>query len=314
MTFHRQGLEKNVFIFSTARSGTTWLSEVIATQGRFKIVNEPFNLRWPVKREALGLTDWEELLFPANRPAISRYIESFMYNRDRDVRFKRETPFTDFWHLYTDRIIFKILFAGEDCINWVRDEFNGQIILLLRHPIPVSLSRNKLPRLKSFLTEPYSKNFTAKQLSYAKTIVDDGDHLQTAVLDWCLQNTVRLRSIEPDWLVMSYEQFVIQPDIVVRHLASKLSLPNPEEMMDRVFVASGSTGMSTEESKRLLLDPDQMRQNRMKLIDRWKNKVTLEQETRAFDTLRVFGIDFYERGNLLPKDSYLLTSDCSTIL
>lgn len=38
-TVHRQGPKKNIFIVSTARSGTTWLGELLATQGRFKIVN-----------------------------------------------------------------------------------------------------------------------------------------------------------------------------------------------------------------------------------------------------------------------------------
>lgn len=78
LTFHRQGPGKNVFIFSTARNGTTWLAEIIATQGRFKIVNEPFDLRWPVKRGTLRINDWEELLYPENRPAIKSYIELYL--------------------------------------------------------------------------------------------------------------------------------------------------------------------------------------------------------------------------------------------
>ena len=205
--------------------------------------------------------------------------------------------------------IFKILFAGEDCINWFRDEFNGHIILLLRHPIAVSLSRQKLPRLRSFLMRPYSDNFSRQQLNHAQSVLAEGNHLQSAVLDWCLQNATRLRSIEADWTVLSYEQFVLQPELVVQHFASTLSLPDPEKMMNRVFIASDSTGKSTEESKRVLLNPEQMRRNRMKLIDRWKTKVTLEQEERAFDTLRIFGIDFYEYDNLLPKDSYLIEAN-----
>ncbi len=198
LTFHRQGPGKNVFIFSTARSGTTWLAEIIATQGRFKIMNEPFDPRWPVKRGTLRLDDWEELLYPENRPAIKSHIELYLRSRDRDIRFKPESPFSDFWHLYTNRIVFKILFAGEDCINWARDQFNGHIILLLRHPIPVSLSRRKLPRLRSFLTPPYSDNFSRQQLDHAQSVLDEGEYLQTAVLDWCLQNAIRLRNVEPN--------------------------------------------------------------------------------------------------------------------
>ena len=37
-TVHRQGPQKNIMIFSTARSGTTWLGEILATQGRFKFL------------------------------------------------------------------------------------------------------------------------------------------------------------------------------------------------------------------------------------------------------------------------------------
>ncbi len=222
-------------------------------------MNEPFDLRWPVKRGTLRLNDWEELLYPENRPAIKSYIELYLRSRDRDIRFKRESPFSDFWHLYTNRIVFKILFAGEDRINWARDQFNGHIILLLRHPIPVSLSRRKLPRLRSFLTPPYSDNFSRQQLDDAQSVLDEGEYLQTAVLDWCLQNAIRLRSVEPNWTVLSYEQLVLQPELVVRQLADTLSLPALEKMLNRIFVASGSSGKSTEESRRVLLDPDQMR-------------------------------------------------------
>ena len=137
-------------------------------------------------------------------------------------------------------------------------------------------------------------------------MLDDRDHLQTAVLDWCLQNAIRLQSAELNWTVLSYELLVLQTDFVVQHLADTLCLPSPETIINRIFIASGSTGKSIEESKCGLLNPDQLRQNRIKLVDRWKAKVKSEQVVRAFDTLPVFGTDYYEYGNLLPGDCYIL--------
>ncbi len=78
--------------------------------------------------------------------------------------------------------------------------------------------------------------------------------------------------------MLSYEPLVLQPKLVVRQLADTLSLPALEKMLNRIFIASGSSGKSTEESRRVLLDSDQMRQNRIQLVDRWKAKVTPEEE------------------------------------
>lgn len=304
LTSHHQGPDKNIFIFSTARSGTTWLAEILATQGRFKIVNEPFNLRVPVKREHLGITDWNDLFKEESRPLIQRYVNSFINGSDSDPRYQRHAPFTPGWHYTTDRIIFKILFAGEDSINWFRDLFNGQVILLIRHPIPVALSRNQFPRLNSFLQTRYAENFSSSQLDYAQAVLASGDKLQIAVLDWCLQNVVPVRDIDPDWIVISYEQLVLQPDLMVKYLAERLSFPAVDKMMRQVFKASGSTSHSAADSRQILLDPERIRKNREKLIARWRKSIGVTEEARVFETLKVLGVDCYEYGSDTPTEKY----------
>lgn len=307
MTRHRQSHGRNILIFSTARSGTTWLTELLATQDRFKIVNEPFNLRQPVNQENLGIETWDDLLKPENRPSMKTYLESFIAGTDRDLRYNRPTPFSDKWHFRTTRIIFKILFAGEDSVNWFRELLNARVVLLLRHPIPVSLSREELPRLHSFLKPPYSDHFRHEQKAFAQSVVDRGDELETAVLDWCLQNAVRLRSAEPDWLVLGYEQLVLEPEIVIPIIADRLEFSKPEKMLDRLYTPSGSTWKSSDESKELLRDPETIRQNRRGLVERWKSIVSKQEESRLLAILEAFDIDFYEYGNPLPKEKYLLT-------
>lgn len=306
MTHHRQGTEKNIFIFSTARSGTTWLTELLATQDRFKIVNEPFNLRRPEVREHSGFVAWEEILGPHHQQLMRTYLQTFISGADRDLRYSRPTPFSDQWHFSTTRVIFKLLFAGEDCIDWLRSQFDAHVILLLRHPIPVSLSREELPRLESFLKPPYSDHFTREQLALAESIVERGDRMEMAVLDWCLQNSVRLKAAGPEWLVLGYEQLVLEPEVVIPAIANRLNFARPQDMMDRIFVPSASTTKSDDESKRLLHDQASLRANRKRFVDRWRSSVDEKREAELLAVLEAFEIDFYEIGHSLPRSAFLI--------
>lgn len=306
LTVHRQGSEPNIVIVSTARSGTTWLAELLATQGRFKIVNEPCNLRVPVVRDNLGIDSWHELFLPENKSRIARYLRGFIEGRDTDRRFKRETPFSEFWHPVTDRVLFKILFAGEDDVDWLRTQLGAHLVLLLRHPIPVSLSRTEFPRLTSFLAPPYAANFTPAQLSLAANVIDSGDVFQVAVLDWCLQNVPPLRQVRKEWIVLSYEQLVLEPEKVIEYLAERLALSDPQRILARLYKASASTGKSQADSRQVLLNPEELMKNRQWLVDKWRKRVTAEQEDAAFRILERFDVRYYVRGCSLPAAQFLV--------
>lgn len=305
-TVHRQGPDPNIVIVSAARSGTSWLAEMLATQGRFKIVNEPCNLRIPVNRENLGIDAWRGLFLPENKARLRHYLRGFIEGRDTDLRFKRETPFSAFWHPVTDRVLFKILFAGEDDVDWLRRELNAHLIYLLRHPIPVALSRTEFPRLESFLEPPFSDHFSGRQLSHARDIVASHDTFLIAVLDWCLQNALPLRQRRQDWIVVSYEQLVLEPEVVIAHLATTLSLARPQRMLTRLYRASGSTTKSHVESRRVLQNPSILKESRRWLVDKWKDRVTPAQVDAAFCVLQTFDIHFYEKGSSMPPLQFLV--------
>lgn len=305
-TSHKPSGEKNLFLFSMPRSGTTWLMEIIATQPGFKMVNEPFNLRKEVVRDNLGLSDWHQFFDEGSLPRITDYVEHFIEGKDKDLRYFRHAPFSEFWKLRTDRIIFKLLFIGEGYFDWFRDQFNGEVIYLLRHPVPVSLSRTVHPRLTSFVESAYSQFFTAKQLDFARRVIREGDKFDQAVLDWCFQNAVPLQQMHPGWLVISYEQMVVDPETVLRHMISRYQFEKPELMYARLDKASNSTAKSNAESQQVLLDADKMKENKQWLVEKWLKKVSPGQVDRTFEILDVFEIDFYEKGSVMPRPQYLL--------
>lgn len=307
ITFHQQGEQKNIFLFSSPRSGSTWLTEIIATQPGFKMIKEPFNIRRDEVRENSGLTTWDDVIAKTSEDKVKNYIQHFVEGRDRDWRYRRLHPFNDLWRFQTDRIIFKILFAGEDKINWFKEVFNGEVIFLLRHPIPVSLSREELPRLSSFISTSFINHFTDEQITFAKKIFDQGSQFQKAVVDWCFQNVLPLRHADRDWLIVSYEQMVIQPEIVIENLVQKFNFPQPKEMYRRLNKASASTGKSDAESQEVLRDPAKVLESKQWLVDKWKKRATAEQIEQTGEILDVFGLDFYQHNESLPKSKYLLS-------
>ena len=79
-----------------------------------------------------------------------------------------------------------------------------------------------------------------------------------------------------------------------------------KKMLDLLYQASNSTGKSSGESQDVLRDPKRLKEQRNWLIEKWKNKVSAEQESRVFEILDCFQIDAYARGRSLPTSRYLL--------
>ena len=123
---------------------------------------------------------------------------------------------------------------------------------MVRHPISVSLSREQLPRLNAYVNSSYSRYFTQKQLGVAQAIIESGTHMEKAVLSRCFENAVPLKHMNDEWAVVTYEQLVTDPLPVIRELADKLELSNPEKMQKALSIPSGSTSKSNEKTQELL--------------------------------------------------------------
>lgn len=73
---HANRLKSNIMIFTTPRSGSTWLMESIWTQKGFKICNEPLNIRDKTIRKKLGVHTWNDLYREMNKAKIEAYLGS----------------------------------------------------------------------------------------------------------------------------------------------------------------------------------------------------------------------------------------------
>lgn len=303
---HRPGEQPSVILFTMPRSGSTWLMELIWSQPGFKAVNEPFDLRNPLVRKHLQIASWEELQNGSARPKLERYMRGYLDNK---IHAAETAPqLNKYYRPFTNRIVFKIIHAGENQINWFRDTFGVKVVFLIRHPLPVTLSRQILPRLTSYLDSDYRDRFTAAQLTLAGEIIENGTKLEQGVLDWCFQNAPPLRDRQDDWAVLSYEQLVLDPKPSLDYLAQKLSLPDKARLLEYLNRASGVKRKSDAETQKLLEQRDNQ-QKRLRLVSKWRAKVSDDEERKAMNILEAFTIDVYRYGQLLPSEALWVGDD-----
>lgn len=290
-------------ILSTPRSGSTWLMEAILSQSGFKPCDEPFNLRKQEVSRTLDLSAWSDLYDNAHLADMGTYLQSFASGKP-GWGFKNLLPYENHHRFLTRRMVFKVLHGCEDLVPWLAETLGAKILFMMRHPLPVSISREVLPRLETLMSPPYSENFSDRQLQAGRTIVADGSVNEKAVLDWCLQNAVPLNKHRDHMHIVTYEQMVVEPDPVVDLLVRELELDSREIMMRQLVKPSGSTSKSTPETVSALQDQD----NRSRLVEKWKPKVSTEEEKRLMDIVELFGIDAYRFGDCFPARHYWITS------
>lgn len=294
---HRQGPKANIFLFSTPRSGSTFLMELLHAQPGMKIYDEPLWITNHAVASALDVHDWRtSTVMPNRKEVYRRYFQRLIDNRvpALNPRLHWRTG-----RLMTDRITFKILHGGEDMIGWFEASFKARILLLIRHPIPNALSHKQLPRLPHLLDQPALADlFTAEQIDLARTLIADGSVLEKGVLNWCLQNAPALaRPLPPSWTVISYEDLTVFPEASFAYLRQRLDLSPIDNVAELAQRPSHSTQESDAATKRYFADHDG-HQDRTFLISKWRDRVSTEEQARAFDILARFGIDAYRPDDL----------------
>jgi hypothetical protein len=290
--------EKNVIIISTPRSGSTWLMELIATQPGFKKISEPFNFRKSDVKKHLKIASWGTLYDPVSLDRIEEYLKGFLSGR---LKFKNTKPWETQYRPFTNRLVFKILHAFEDRIEYLSNLLNAKIVILIRHPIPVSISRQEYPRIDTFLNSQYNKNFTSNQLKYAQKMNIEGSKMERGVLSWCLQNSVPLKSKKEEWAIITYEQLVMEPDVVTNYLCRKLDFQFPEKIFKRLNIASSSINQSTEETRQKISE-----KKKKWLIEKWRKQVDHEEEQKLMNILKIFQIDIYVAGKYMAQKKDLI--------
>ena len=296
---HRDRNGQCIFIYATPRGGSTWFMEMLWSQPKFKSINEPLNVRNYKVQECLGIKRFSELYSPENEAKIIAYLKALSANR---IKFLNPSPLRKNYRFFTENCVFKLIHYNLFDSQWLVKNLNAKTLIVLRHPIPVSLSREVFPLLSDFSNCKFREYFTAGQLSFIDKIALSGTHLEKGVTAWCMHNGFIAKNLGRDACCVTYEQAVNEPEKIIQYLCESLNLPSKQAMHKQSDKASAVRKKSSAANQALL----KSRQGRKELIHTWRKKVTEAEEADLMGILDLFNMDLYQAGQNFARSSYLV--------
>ena len=290
----------HIFLFSTRRSGSTLLRDLIYSQTGFNYIDQPFDLtqyNWHVRQlPQAGLGQFITLT-ESEAKKVEAYIDGLL---KRKFVFRSQWQFWDGrYHWQWERFVVKILTA-KSLIHWFENVFENKIkiVYMTRHPIPTSLSiiKRKWPTT----TDAYLNNevfvdsfLTNKMVALAEKTVRSGNLLENHVLNWCLENFIPLKDWQNnDWVTVSYEKLLAEPHASVQRLCSRLGLDEPEKMIATLNIP---TRTAVAESRQTILA-----EGAKTRLDSWQKKIDSKDIGNINLLLETFEIDLYQAHKPLP--------------
>jgi len=231
---------KDILVFSSRRSGSTWLMELLSYDKHTRRVLEPFDIIFndnpyerclPSHKEGyffdLSDEDQEKLFHFYGDLASGRKIIRTQWKLWRDD-----------YHFRYDRTIFKIFYIKEYMEELGR-RFPCHILYLLRHPIGSAMSNIRLGWVTAFEAYWASERFRDEKLTAAQRHVIDQVHEQGTELEryttgWFLENVTSLQAAPgSDWMVLRYEDMVMHPEQTVVALRDQFEIGGCDEMIEQ---------------------------------------------------------------------------------
>ena len=270
---------RSLFLAGDGRSGTTWLSEIINCDNRYRYMFEPFH---PSFVSAVKHFRFFQYLRPDNldeaylRPA--RRIVSGAYRAKRvDSLNKRR--------IATRRLI-KDIFANL-FLKWLHVQFPGMpLVLVVRHPCAVAASKMKLKEWiwnvnpREFLDQP---ELMADYFEpYRDLIEETTDDFDKQILHWCLTHYVPFKQFRHGELhVVAYEHLCERREEEIRRLFRFLG----RDYAPAALEASSKPSATITQDSAVVRKTD--------LVSGWQEQISPAQRQRACEIMERFDLKIY---------------------
>jgi hypothetical protein len=285
-----------VWLFGEGRSGTTWLSNLLNYNDRYREMFEPFHPRyvkhasqWPYHFYLAPGTDDE---------AFERFSRKVFSGR----LITRRVDMDNHGYFY-DGLLIKDIFANLYAA-WVADRFPGiKKVFLIRNPFAVALSKyNK--RNWHWLEEP-SQLLAQQSLhhDHLKPFEDlilgvGDDYIERQVLIWAILHYVPLAQLDLDQVhVVFYEHLYADPESELGALFHYLQRPEAGEENPGYLDAVNRPSWVSGSSSNIILGRSP--------ISQWRKELSSRQIDRGREILERFGLDGLYAGDDLPNKAFL---------
>jgi hypothetical protein len=277
--------QQSILVAGTARSGTTWLGDLIASQIPCRVLFEPFN------------------------PDLVPEYSSFHYFQYLKQGIKNQEFYEFAWSVFTgeihnrwidrqnERIFSKYRLIKEIRANlalkWIHDNFpEVPKVFIMRHPCAVVLSRMELgwatdDDIKTFLSQV---DLIEDHLgSYMDTIHNAKTDEEKHAIIWCVSNLVPLKQFKPGELqIVYYENLCTQPKIELPDVFNAIGLGKAVKVMDTINQPS----QTTRSNSAVIQGTDK--------ITNWKKKLSSVQITNILRIVEAFELSHIYNDSYLP--------------
>ncbi|WP_104734325.1 sulfotransferase domain-containing protein [Hanstruepera ponticola] len=191
---------KHIIILGSARSGTSWLSETMASQHRYRLLFEPEH-ETQTQKGHLVCDKWYRNT--NDSPDAHRYLNNVFGNKiDNDWiaqnsnrKFKRHL-----WPLIPKKYIIKFVRANL-LSHYFNDYFEIPVIHMIRNPYDVILSQKRvkfpwLYDLSHFVVQEDLKILIKDKFNFDISNYSQLSDVEVLTLRWCIENVLPLEVLK----------------------------------------------------------------------------------------------------------------------
>lgn len=306
LNIHHHNTEKDIAIFSSRRSGSTWLMEMISQFDRLKFISEPFNEGYLKYTKALGNIYHQYIsLSDSEIDEIIEYLENDRYSRYcGPVNF-----FSDTYRFFSSRRVIKCTNANA-MLPLLAEKSSLDLIYMIRHPIPQIMSTRKYPykSVLQYYTQDdifMENNLRKKQRDFAFDIYRFGSEIDSYICGWCLDNLLPLRIFNDSkgskLTLLTYEDLVLKTHESMNYIAHKFELI---PVSDRVNIRFNSPSWSSKFSPADRIEAI-LSKNIEYLVNSWRVE-KLSEFKNLENILRAFNVQVYTINSPFPDESLRL--------
>jgi len=192
---------KHLIITGSARSGTSWLSEVIARQFRYRMLFEPEH-EFNTEKGELICDKW--IKAKQDSPEANKYLSKVFSNRvdiDWIAQISNRKYKMHLWPFIPKKYIIKFVRANLSA-KYMNKAFQIPVLHIIRNPYDTlaSQQRVKFPwlyDLKYFKKQDDLVALVKEHFDFDITKTDSYNNLEILTLRWCLENILPLQVLEP---------------------------------------------------------------------------------------------------------------------
>ena len=278
-------LRKSILVAGTARSGTTWLADLIASQIPCRILFEPFN---PDLVPGYRGFHYFQYMRPATKnPEFGAFAQRLFRGEIRNLWIDRQN----------ERIRSEFRLIKEIRINlalkWLHDQFPVvPILFLIRHPCAVVASRMELGwatdhDIQPFLSQPdLIEDHLAPYLNLIKN-AETAEEKHAII--WSVSNLVPLKQFQPNEIKMVfYENLCTQPLAELTSVFASIGQKSLDAVIDTIDRPSQTTRVASA----LVTGSDK--------LSSWRKKLSPSQVDNIFRIVDGFGLSQLYDASLLP--------------